>query len=229
VWYAVVVIKPKILDAFSCEGGAGMGYYLAGFDVTGVDIDPQPRYPFKFIQSDAISFIKEHGHEFDAIHTSPPCQHHSNLNAYNHHEYPDLIDETRDALIACGKPWVIENVPRAPLRNPTILCGQAFGLLLYRERKFESSFIIPMISCGPHIELCTRNGYLPTPARPYMSIHGGKHSRAWQHKACEVMGVPWMAATNNIPLGIRKVCEAIPPAYTEYVGKYLINEVRTHQ
>lgn len=211
--------RPHLLDAFCGAGGAGMGYWQVGFDVTGVDIAPQPRYPFDFYQGDAIEFIKTHGYKFDAIHASPPCQYHSNLNAYNQCDYPDLIPDTRIALKELEVPWVIENVPQAPLINPITVCGQELGLLMYRPRKFESPVPILEIPCTPHIKLCARNGYLPTAKKPYMSIHGGKHSKAWQKKASECMGTPWMCT-------IREVCEAIPPAYTEYVERFLMAEVQ---
>ncbi|GAA2773622.1 DNA cytosine methyltransferase [Saccharopolyspora taberi] len=208
----------KILDLFCCAGGAGMGYHQAGFAVVGVDIVEQPNYPFEFHQADAIEFVKEHGHEFDAIHASPPCQAYSLLNAYNHKVYPDLVEETRKALVATGLPYVIENVPQAPLLDPVILCGAMFGLQVYRHRGFETSFPLFPLLAPPHPKhtaRCIRNGYLPTPEAPFMSIHGGKHSKAWQRKAAEVMGVPWTTSINE-------VCESIPPAYTRYIGKELL-------
>lgn len=213
--------RPWLLDAFCGAGGAGWGYHLAGWRVFGVDHVEQPHYPFPFYQGCALAFITEHGHQFSAIHASPPCQAYSNLNAYNGHTYPDLVAPTRTRLVSTGLPWIIENVPTAPLINPTQRCGCMYGLRLYRSRDFESSFLIPDRAPDHrqnHTALCVRNGYLPTITRPYMSIHGGKHSRAWQVKACEYMGVPWMTT-------IREVCEAIPPAYTEEMGGYLMREV----
>jgi DNA (cytosine-5)-methyltransferase 1 len=221
--------RPKILDLFCCTGGAGMGYYLSGCDVFGVDIAPQPRYPFIFMLADAVEFVKEHGHEYDGIHASPPCQGYSPLNAYNQLEYPDLVSKIREALIAVGKPWVIENVLQAPLHNPTVLRGDMFGLQLYRPRGFETSFPVTQPVLPPRGPKCVRNGYLPTLERPFMSIHGGKHSRAWQRKACEYMGVPWMIAAPGmygLRTGIREVCEAIPPAYTKYIGRFLMEAAR---
>lgn len=211
-----------ILDAYCCSGGMGMGYYLAGFDVVGVDIDPQPNYPFPFVQADAVQFIREHGHEFDAVHGSPPCQAYTPLNAYNHKTYPDLIAPTRDAMLSAGRPYVIENVEAAKseLMEPTLLCGPMFGLGVYRHRLFETSFGLTAPQHPAHTALCTRNGYLPTPERPFMSIHGGKHSRAWQNAAADAMGMPWIkvAPGGDNRLGIREVCEAIPPAYATWVG-----------
>lgn len=193
-----------------------MGYHLAGFEVVGVDIDPQPNYPFRFIQADAMTFPLA---GFAASHASPPCQAYSPLNAYNKVTYPDLVNPIRIRLQASGLPYVIENVPQAPLRDPVELCGPMFGLKVYRHRAFEASFRLDTPKHLPHVALCTRNGYLPTPERPFMSIHGGKHSRAWQRKAREVMGTPWMET-------IKEVCESIPPAYTEHIGHQLRAAVR---
>lgn len=217
-------MKKMVLDLYCCGGGAGYGYWLAGADVTGVDKFPQPNYPFEFVQADAIEYLKEHGHLFDLIHLSPPCQGWSPLNAYNKAEYPMLIGPTRDVLPA-GVPYVIENVhaARNELIDPMMLCGPMFGLKVYRHRMFETSFPVFAPDEPEHRWLCSRNGYLPTPERPFMSIHGGKHSRAWQRKACEVMGTPWLsvpldAGVARIQQGVREVCEAIPPAYTEWIA-----------
>lgn len=212
----------KLLDLYCGAGGAAEGYRLAGFDITGVDIEDQPSYPFKFVKSDAIEYVTEHGHEFDVIHSSPPCQHYSVLNAYNHKTYPDLIAPTRVALREAGKPYVIENVEGAKgdLIKPAKLCGPMFGLRVYRHRLFESSFLIPQCEHPKHYALCARNGYLPTESAPFMTITGGKHSKAWLHEACEVMGTPWMST-------VREVCEAIPPAYTEYIGVALCNSLES--
>ncbi|MFJ5110975.1 SAM-dependent methyltransferase [Streptomyces sp. NPDC088551] len=212
----------RVLDAFCCAGGMAMGYYLAGFDVVGIDIDPQPNYPFPFVQGDAIEFIREHGHEFDVVHGSPPCQAYTPLNAYNHKTYPDLIAPTRDAMLSTGRPYVIENVEAAApeLREPTLLCGPMFGLGLYRHRLFETNWNLLAPSHTPHLALCTRNGYLPTEAKPFMTITGGRHSRAWQNAACDAMGMPWIKvlAGGDIKRGIREVCEAIPPSYARHIG-----------
>lgn len=206
-----------------------MGYHLAGFDVVGVDIAPHRDYPFEYVQADAVEFIEAYGREFDAIAASPPCHHASRLRHYNdtpetraryEAKHPNLIPPTRVALVATGRPYVIENVPGAGLIDPIVLCGHALGLKLYRHRHFESN--TPLVGTPEpkpyHPYLCTRNSYLPTEARPYMSIHGGKHSRAWQRKAAEYMGTPWITS-------IVGVCQAIPPAYTRYVGTQLIEHL----
>lgn len=220
--------RPRLLDLFCCAGGAGAGYRAAGFEVVGVDIEPQPNYPLAFWHADAMEVLDwmavcaEHPGgwmSFDAIHASPPCQAYSPLNAYNHHEYPDLIEPVRGLLERTGLPYVIENVPQAPLRDPVTLCGSMFGLRVYRHRAFEASFPLAAPAHPGHVARCVRNGYLPTDDRPFMSVHGGKHSKAWRATAADVMGVPWTTT-------IREVCEAIPPAYTEHIGRQLLGAVR---
>lgn len=213
--------RPRLLDLFCCAGGAAMGYHHAGFEVTGVDIDPQPNYPFAFVRADAVTYLRAHGGDFDAIHASPPCQNWSNRNAYNHKTYPALITPTRDALPP-GVPYVIENVEIAAseLKDPITLCGAMFDLPMYRHRVFETNWHLAPPAHRAHTRPCARNGYLPTPDRPFMSIHGGRHSRAWQNTAANAMDMPWIKvpAGGDIARGIREVCEAIPPAYTRYIG-----------
>ncbi|MFB9953561.1 DNA cytosine methyltransferase [Cellulomonas denverensis] len=129
-----------MLDLFCCAGGAAMGYRRAGFDVVGVDIDPQPRYPFEFHQGDALKFLLEHHGEFDAFHASPPCQAYTLAQRIQGNDHPDFIAATRSAFELIGKPWVIENVPGSPLNHPVTYCGASFpGLRVYRHRLFESS------------------------------------------------------------------------------------------
>lgn len=217
--------KPRLLDLFCCAGGAGQGYADAGFDVVGVDIEPQPNYPFEFIQGDAqdaLDALILKGEwrgigRFDAVHASPPCQAYSPLNAYNQLDYPDLVAATRGQLEALGLPYVMENVTQAPLRNPVVLCGSMFGLRVYRHRGFETNWPLLVPPHVGHVARCVRNGYLPAEDQ-FMSIHGGKHSRAWKAQAAEVMGVPWMTT-------IREVCEAIPPAYTHFIGARLVEYI----
>lgn len=143
-------MKPKLLDLFCGAGGAGVGYHRAGFDVVGVDINPQPNYPFEFHQADALDYLADNHQQFDAIHASPPCQHYSamsNCRPGLSGDYPDMVDQTRQLLDAIGKPWVIENVPGSGMatqatldgRHGIVLCGHMFGLNLYRHRIFESN------------------------------------------------------------------------------------------
>lgn len=136
--------RPRLLDLFCGAGGAAMGYHRAGFEVVGVDIKPQPRYPFEFIQYDALGFVASHGKEFDAIHASPPCHEYSTATRHRKNRgitYPDLLPGTQKALRGIGKPYVIENVPgaKALLSDPMLLCGGMFDLGVMRHRYFEST------------------------------------------------------------------------------------------
>src|SRR5215467_701837 len=129
--------RPRLLDLFCGAGGAAMGYHRAGFDVVGVDIKPQPRYPFTFIQADAMTFPLE---GFDAIHASPPCQAYIRSGMYDKSRHPDLLPPVRCQLERSDVPWVIENVPGAPMRVDLKLCGCMFGLGVARQRWFETSW-----------------------------------------------------------------------------------------
>jgi DNA (cytosine-5)-methyltransferase 1 len=218
--------KPRLLDLFCGAGGAGMGYHRAGFDVVGVDIEPQPRYPFEFHQADALTFPLD---GFDVVHASPPCQAWSPLaalpNAGKRRPPVELIEPTRTRLETSGLPYIIENVSAAPLAsaadlfgaNGVMLCGTMFGLRVYRHRKFETRFAVVQPAHRRHVELCMRAGYLPTAERPFMSIHGrgGHNSKAWVQAAAEHLGAPWMGGD------LDATCEAIPPAYTQFIGEQL--------
>ncbi len=205
----------KLLDLFCGAGGASMGYHHAGFKVVGVDLNPQKNYPFEFHQGDALEFLKEHGHEFDAIHASPPCQRHSamsNCRPGLAESYPDLVAPTRDLLIANRKPWVIENVPGSPLMDPVTLCGHMFGLELYRHRLFETSFLMLEPEHPEHTVPASKAGHWKPGT--IMSVSGHIAPIA---KAREVMGIDW---TNR-----EELAEAIPPAFTKYVGGWLRAEL----
>lgn len=187
-----------------------MGYHRAFPDaeIVGVDINPQPRYPFTFVQGDAMTYDLD---GFDLIHASPPCQGYSAMSACRPgiaDKYPRLIEPLRDLLAASGTPYVIENVPGSPLHNPVILCGQMFGLDLYRHRLFETSFYVTTPAHDPHYTPASRAGHW-TPGT-VMSV-AGHVSPMW--KAREVMGIDWMNRD--------ELAESIPPAYTEYIGSYL--------
>ncbi|MET8435355.1 SAM-dependent methyltransferase [Streptomyces sp900116325] len=201
----------RVLDAFCCQGGAGKGYSDAGADVTGVDTAPQPRYPFTFIQGDAIAYIREHGADFDFIHASPPCQHDSDCQRIQGNAHPDLIDPTREALNSTGRPWVIENVKGAvpKLHRPVMLCGAMFGMATYRHRYFETGggFTFTAPQHPEHRAPQVKMGR-PIPPGWYGQFVG--NFSGVQH-AREVMGVPWMNRD-----GIR---ECIPPAYTHWIGR----------
>lgn len=219
--------RPRLLDLYCCDGAASMGYMLAGFEVEGVDIADRRDYPFRYYQADAITFLLENSDRYHAFAASPPCQQHTPLKAYANtkakraaydEKFVDLLATTRATLDFTGKPYVIENVPGAPLIDPITLCGPMFDLPMYRHRLFESNVDIASPPHQPHGPRCARNGYLPTEDRPYMSIHGGKHSRAWQRAAAEAMGAPWITT-------IVGICEAIPPAYAKHVGTQLMESL----
>lgn len=207
--------RPKLLDLFCCQGGASQGYEDAGFLVTGVDIDPQPRYPFHFVQGDALKVLLERHHEFDAFHASPPCQAHTNAQRIQGNTHPDFIEATRAAFHLIGKPWVIENVRGAPLVDPVVLCGSMFGLETYRHRLFETNWELTAPDHAEHLARTTKMGRAPQPDE-YMHIVG---NFSGVERAREVMGMPW--ANRD---GLR---EAIPPAYTEWIGRQLRQEVES--
>lgn len=202
--------RPRLLDLFCGQGGAGMGYMRAGWDVTGVDIDPQLRYPFEFHQLDALKFLLEHHHEFDAFHASPPCQAFTNAQRIQGNDHPDFVKSIRAAFDLIGKPYVIENVEGAPLRAPVVLCGAMFGLRTYRHRLFESNMPIEAPAHPEHVARNTKMGRRVQPGE-FMHVVG---NFSGVELAREVMGMPW--ATRD---GLR---EAIPPAYAEHIGRQLI-------
>lgn len=229
--------RPVLIDFFCCSGGLSRGYQDAGFHVVGVDIDPQPNFAGnEFIQGDAIALVPALVSHYRpaALGGSPPCQDYTPLNAYNKLSYPRLIAPLRERFVATGLPYVIENVPEAAreLINPVTICGGSLGLSMIRHRLFETGggFTLTPPAHLPH-ERCVRNGYLPTPVAPWMSIHGGKHSWAWLEAAGRAMGMPWITRANRLPAEtagaakvrlIREVCEAVPPAYGEYIGRRLM-------
>lgn len=183
-----------------------MGYHRAGFDVVGVDLEPQPRYPFPFHQCDALEYLKAHGHEFDAIHASPPCQAYSETQKLQGNEHPELIPPTREALKALGLPWIIENVPGSPLINPVELCGAMFGLRTYRHRLFETSFAITVPHHPEHTARQTKMGRAPK-AGEFIHVVGNFSGVEYARQA---MGIDWMNRD--------EMAQAIPPAYTTFIG-----------
>jgi DNA (cytosine-5)-methyltransferase 1 len=225
--------KPILLDLFCGAGGAAMGYHRAGFDVVGVDIEPQPNYPFRFVEGDALAVLRSvmesaPGWEspawsFDAIHASPPCQRYS-VASKSHNgragEHPDLIDPTRRLLEQTGLPYVIENVPGAPLCDPVMLCGTMFpGLRVTRHRLFETNFPLNAPTHGKHQLHYTRDKRKPHYGRldemgAFVTVTGGGNcSKA---AAADAMGIDWMTKD--------EMNQAIPPAYAEWVGSYLMAE-----
>jgi DNA (cytosine-5)-methyltransferase 1 len=212
-------MKPRLLDLFSGAGGSAMGYHRAGFEVVGVDIASQKNYPFEFHQDDALEYLREHGHEFDAIHASPPCQAYSTFTPNSHKgSHPDLIEPTRELLREAGKPYVIENVKGARflLVNPIVLCGSMFGLPIWRHRYFEiyPSGLLLVPPCRHDFKpiLITDNG------GPNANGWGKPRKRTPIDKKRAAAGIDWM--TND------EITEAIPPAYCEYIGKQLLNVIK---
>lgn len=216
--------KPTLLDLFCGAGGCSEGYYRAGFEVTGVDIHDQPNYPFRFVHADAIcsNFL----HNYDAIHASPECQNHCwstkrwrNLGKV----YGDQLDEIRDILIGSGKPYVIENVPTAPLTNPTYLEGTMFGLNVVRRRCFETNWWLPQPMYikrkKPIMQQSKRDPRIFIKKSAYCSV-AGNGADGWSCRVAdwrEAMGINWMTR--------EEIKQAIPPKYTEYVGRYLLGIV----
>lgn len=215
--------KPLLLDLYCGGGGAAMGYHQAGFSVIGVDINPQPFYPFQFIQEDALEYLRGHGSwaATAAIHASPPCQHHTALakgNNANAGDHPELIGPTRELLRATGLPYVIENAVTSPLIDPIILCGDMFGLNVIRHRKFESNVALVAPAHKPHRGRVTGWRHGVRYDGPYVAVYGnggGKGSLAeWQAG----MGIDWIHTKKCLK-------EAIPPAYTEFIGGQVLAAV----
>lgn len=214
--------RPKLLDLFCGAGGAGMGYHQAGFEVVGVDWKPQPRYPFTFIHHDVTKLGTIDLRGFDAIHASPPCQAHTSMKSMpDARPHLDLVPETRALLMSSGLPYVIENVVGAPLINPVRFCGSMFGLgakgaQLRRHRDFETNWLLMSPGTCKH-------------TTPTIGIYGEgcRDSRRKHDKTIpeftvvdgrEAMEMPWAT--------LAELCEAIPPAYTRFIGHYLMGHIR---
>lgn len=204
-----------------------MGYQRAGFEVVGVDIDPQPRYPFEFIRHNALTLDKDFLNSFDAIHASPPCQSYSDLAKRNGNAdmWPRLVEPVRALLRSAGLPYIIENVEGAPLEDPIVLCGTMFPpLRVIRHRLFESNFAIDVPTHGKHPLVFTHDkrkrhyGMLDQDTSFVQVTGGGNCSIA---NAKDAMGIDWM--TKN------ELNESIPPAYTQFLGTQLLVEVLTRQ
>jgi len=212
--------QPRLLDLFCCAGGAGVGYARAGFTVVGVDLMPQPNYPFEFIQADALTLDREFLESFDAVHASPPCQSYSDLAKRNRngHLWPRLIEPTRELLLSLKVPYIIENVEGAPLIDPVVLCGTMFpGLRVIRHRLFESNIELVVPDHPKHPLVFTHDkrkahyGKLDQ-NRSFVQVTGG--GNCTMDNARSAMGIDWMRT--KIELN-----ESIPPAYTEYLGSQL--------
>jgi DNA (cytosine-5)-methyltransferase 1 len=207
---------PAILELFCGAGGSAVGYERAGFSVTGVDHLEQPRYAGQnFVRAEAFEYLANNWWKFDAIHAGPPCQRYSPMTGCipgRRMEHPDHIPRLRAWLRYYGKPYVIENVPGAPLLNPVVLCGTMFGKQLYRHRLFETNFAVK----PPKHPFHTVTAVHPSDWKPglVMSVVGNcapiEHAR-------EIMGIPWMNGD--------ELRNAIPPFYTEYIGAALLRHL----
>lgn len=209
---------PRLLDLFCGAGGAAAGYVRAGFRVTGIDIKPQGGYPFEFIKGDAMSFgpgwIAE---RFDAIHASPPCQAYSTLgSSYDRTKHPDLVGRTRELLQRSGLPYVIENVPGAPLVNPLRICGTGLGLKVQRHRMFEVTFPAWGVPCA-HGQNAWNSAYKHATGRKRRRVPVIGEWRVPKALQFEAMGIGWMT--------LEELTEAIPPAFTEHLGQFLLAAV----
>jgi DNA (cytosine-5)-methyltransferase 1 len=210
-----------LLDLFAGAGGAARGYRNAGFCVLGVDIKPQPRYVphggCRFVQADALDYLAAHGHEFDAVHASPPCQAYSPMSL-NRSAHPDLYAPTRAAARATQRPYVIENVIGAPYQSGIVLCGSMFNLTegdewIQRHRNFETSWLMFQPACDHRKNrsalLVTGHGFI----REARDFPG--HSRQGPFDlAARLMGIDWMDR--------RELVQAIPPAFTKWIGQRLL-------
>ena len=212
--------RPVLLDLFCGAGGAAMGYYRAGFRVVGVDMQPQPRYPFEFHQADALTFPLD---GFDVIHASPPCQAHSRIsqNLGYASRHADLLPQTRARLMSSCAPWIMENVSGAPMPAAMVLCGSMFGLgipelgwYVQRHRQFESSHILFTRAACHHVGLAISVVGNGTPK--YLRDRIGRTFTAAE--ARRLLDIDWMSRA--------ELSQAIPPAYTEWIGRQLLAALR---
>lgn len=207
--------RPRLLDLFSGAGGAAMGYFRAGFDVVGVDIKPQPNYPFEFIQANAIDYLVRglgKVSKFDVVHASPPCQAYSwGTRKGREDKWPKLISELR--MFHTNTPFIIENIENArkDMNNPIRLCGTQFGLRLLKHRLFDAN--VPLIAPEHqrHTGSVGAGDYVTVAGHGGNSKFGDYSIKAWQ----EAMGIDWLRTRPEL-------AEAIPPAYTEFIGKQLL-------
>jgi DNA (cytosine-5)-methyltransferase 1 len=220
----------RLLDLFSGAGGSAVGYYRAGFtDITGVDLRPMPRYPFRFLQAAALEFLAgvKPG-EYDLIHASPPCQGYSDLAARTGKEYPRLIGPVRSELLRIGGAWVIENVSGAPLERPVRLCGSSFGLPVWRHRLFEVHPTQAGLLLRCHRPAC-RHSLVPAPLdvtgtggaqkAPRKTGTGGRSRKPnGLDEARAALGIDWMDR--------RELSQAIPPAYTLFIGSRMLEALQ---
>jgi DNA (cytosine-5)-methyltransferase 1 len=218
-------MKPRLLDLFCGAGGAAMGYHRAGFEVVGVDIKPQPHYPFQFFQADALEFLEEglgyttwdqsFNWYADAIHASPPCQAFTKARKLQGNKHEDLVGRTRELLIETGLHYVIENVKGAPLVNPVVLEGQMFPELnVHRPRLFETNWHLEVPLMRPPPPRQTKMGR-PLVEGEAIQVVGHFSDVPAGRRA---MGINWMTQG--------ELAQAIPPAYTEFIGEQLMAHIK---
>ena len=218
-------MRPRLLDLFCGAGGAAMGYHLAGFEVVGVDIEPQPRYPFTFVEADAMMFPLD---GFDAVHASPPCTDHTELafgklGKREAHGTGWMLPASLARLAASGLPYVVENVPRAEMPGAFTLCGRSFGIArLKRHRKFVTNFavMVPPCACSRKVRPLGVYGDLSKNDRSMgrRNPDGYERMRAGVDTARGLLGCPWMDA--------KELSQAIPPVYCEFIGEQLLSWLR---
>lgn len=202
------------LDLCCCSGGFSRGLRAAGWDVTGIDIVDRPRYPFRFIQADAIQYVREHGHEYDLIHASWPCQYGAAItkgtNARLRDTYPDLLPAGRDAMLAAGRPYIIEN-PEA--RADVVLCGTQFGLPILRHRRFEVHGWTPLaIPHTPHRGRVRGWRHGTYYEGDYLAVYGKGGGKASVPEMQAALGIGWTDVHEELT-------EALPPAYGQFLGE----------
>jgi DNA (cytosine-5)-methyltransferase 1 len=222
-------VRPRLLDLFCGAGGAAMGYHRAGFDVVGVDVAPQPNYPFEFVQADITAwfaidpgFIRglDVTRDFNAIHASPPCQAYTTMNNRHGSVSPPLITETREWLEQTGLPYVIENVPGAKrwMRDAFTVNGAMVGIRAMRPRLFETNWSLMLPPAGPTPKETIAVYGKNDGRRLWTRTDGSELRVASLEKAREAMGIGWMEWD--------EIREAIPPAYTQLIGEQLLNHLR---
>jgi DNA (cytosine-5)-methyltransferase 1 len=212
----------RLLDTFAGAGGCSVGYARAGFEVTGVDIEPHPDYPYELIVADAMEVLTDRTFldRFDVVHASPPCPRYSTATPVEARErHPDLVGPVREHLVEWGGSYVIENVPGAPMPNAAMLCGSSFGLRVRRHRLFESDQPIMSPGCW-HDGQVVLGVYGDHPDRPGGWLRPDGTSRGLKatsiREAQEALGIDWMTRWDDLT-------DAIPPAYTEYLGGQLLD------
>ena len=218
----------KLLDLYCCAGGAAKGYHDAGFEIIGVDIVDRPNYPYEFIKADALEVLKnvEFLKQFDAIHASPPCQCYSKLKYLSGNvekwedEHVDLVAPTRELLIKTGRPYVIENVEGSPLINPIKLCGSQFeNMYTQRPRLFESNIYLRKHDAPVIRHKTLKLGYGPA-EDGYITVAGTRPPKGMNEVQTKLYygfalgGIDWMS--------LEELTQAIPPCYTEFIGKQII-------